>query len=77
MQDYCERDVEVTYKLYELIKQTNYSKDMARILTNKKLGERIARMKLPLTLDDFQKWRITHDQKKRRSISVLGRSHRL
>ena len=27
MQDYCERDVEVTYKLYELIKQTNYSKE--------------------------------------------------
>ena len=47
---------------------TNYAKDMARILTNKKLGERIARMKLPLTLDDFQKWRITHDQKKRRCI---------
>ncbi len=27
MQDYCERDVEVTYKLYELIKSLNYSKE--------------------------------------------------
>ena len=27
MQDYCERDVEVTYKLYELINNTNYSKE--------------------------------------------------
>jgi len=27
MQDYCERDVEVTYKLYELINSLNYSKE--------------------------------------------------
>lgn len=48
--------------------ETDYSKDVSSILTNKKLGERIARMKLPFTVSDYDKYVIPFADKDKRII---------
>ena len=48
--------------------KTDYSVEVSKVLTNKKLGERIARMKLPFTVSDYDKYIIPYNQKDRRLI---------
>lgn len=48
--------------------KTDYAKDVSSVLTNKKLGERIARMKLPFTVSDYDKFMIPFEEKDKRII---------
>ena len=48
--------------------KTDYSVDVSKVLTNKKIGERIARMKLPFTVSDYDKYVIPFEQKDKRII---------
>jgi len=54
--------------IFNFSTETTYSQDMAGILTNKKLGERIARMKLPITVSDYEEYRIPFKDKNKSCI---------
>lgn len=47
---------------------TTYAQDISNILTDKKLGERIARMKLPFTVSDYEKYWVPFKDKRRSCI---------
>ena len=54
--------------IFNFSTSTTYAKDISKILTNKKLGERIARMKLPFTVSDYEKYWVPHEYKNRSCI---------
>ena len=54
--------------IFNFSTETTYSQDISNILTNKKLGERIARMKLPFTVSDYEKYWVPHKHKNRSCI---------
>ena len=47
---------------------TTYAQDISNILTDKKLGERIARMKLPFTVSDYEKYWVPFKDKRKSCI---------
>ena len=54
--------------IFNFSTETSYAKDISSILTDKKLGERIARMKLPFTVSDYEKYWVPFKDKRRSCI---------
>lgn len=54
--------------VYNFSTNTDYAIDISSILTNKKLGERIRRFKLPINIEDFAKYRLPFEEKAKRVV---------
>lgn len=54
--------------IFNFSTETTYSQDISKILTDKKLGERIARMKLPFTVSDYEKYWVPFKDKRKSCI---------
>lgn len=49
--------------IFNFSTNTTYAQDISSILTDKKLGERIARMKLPFSVSDYEHYWVEHQYK--------------